>query len=99
MKVLSDFIVKPLISEKSFAEAKSDKYTFVVAKNATKTDIKNAIEKLFKVNVVNVYTSNIKGKKTRFTKYGKSVTDLSYKKARVRLSKGQKIDVFEEKTS
>lgn len=98
MKILSDSIVKPIISEKSFAEAKQDKYTFVVAKNANKTDIKNAIEKMFGVNVIGVATANMKGKKVKFTKYGKSVTDLSYKKARVILKKGQKLDIFEEAT-
>ncbi len=98
MKNLSDFIIKPLISEKSFAEAKANRYTFVVAKEATKVDIKNAIEKLFKVKVKGVFTSNIKGKKVKLTRYGKHVQDLSYKKARVLLPEGQKIDIFEEKT-
>ena len=98
MKILSDFIIKPIISEKSFSEAKSsNKYTFVVAKAANKTDIKNAVEKLFKVDVRKVYTANIKKQKTKQTRQGKQITNNSYKKARVKLAKGQKIEMFEEK--
>ena len=92
-----DVIIKPIISEKSFAEAKGNKYTFRVAKSATKTDVKNAIEKMFGVNVLQVYTANITSSKTRSTRFGRRTLDASYKKARVRLAKDQKIDIFEEK--
>jgi large subunit ribosomal protein L23 len=98
MKVLSNVIIKPLISEKAFNEAKVGRYTFVVAKHATKTDVKNAVEKLFGVNVLHVYSANIKGSKVRATKFTRKTLDASYKKARVKLAQGQKIDVFEEKT-
>ena len=96
---LSDYIIKPIFSEKSFNEAKnSNKYTFLVRRDASKINIKNAIEKLFNVQVVGVYTSIIKGRRVRFTRRGKQDTDQSYKKARVKLLKDQKIDIFEEKT-
>ena len=96
---LKRLYIKPIISEKSFSEAKnSNKYTFLVRRDATKTDIQNAIEKLFNVKVVNVYTSIVKGRKTRFTRKGKQEIDETYKKARVKLLKDQKIDIFEEKT-
>lgn len=96
---LSDYIVKPIISEKSFSEAKnSNKYTFLVRRDASKTNIKNAIEKLFNVKVLGVYTSIVKGRKIRLTRKGKQDTDQSYKKARVKLMPDQKIDIFEEKT-
>lgn len=99
MKILSDFIIKPIISEKSFAEAKAyNKYTFLVSKDANKTDIKNAIEKLFGVKVEKVYTNNVKEKKLRQTRLGRQNLDLSYKKARVKLPQDQKIDIFEEDT-
>lgn len=98
MRIVSDFIIKPIISEKSFAEANTGKYTFKVDRVATKVDIKNAIEKLFGVNVKQVDTANIKGTKTKNTRYGKKTFDNSYKKARVKLAAGQKIDIFEEKT-
>lgn len=98
MNNLCDVIIKPIISEKSFAEAKVNKYTFKVQKDATKTDIKNAVEKLFSVKVLHVYTANINSSKTKNTRYAKRKIDVSYKKARVRLSPDQKIDIFEEKT-
>lgn len=96
---LSDYIIKPIISEKSFNEAKNNnKYTFLVKRDASKTNIKNAIEKLFNVKVLGVYTSIVKGRKIKVTRRGKQDVDLSYKKARVKLLKDQKIDIFEEKT-
>ena len=98
MNMLSDFIIKPIISEKSFAEAKGNRYTFKVARHATKTDVKNAIEKLFNVKVISVNTAVITGSKTRSTRTGKRIIDTTYKKARVLVAKGQKIDIFEEKT-
>lgn len=98
MRLASDFILRPIISEKSFAEAKTDKYTFAVARAATKTDIKNAIETLFGVKVLGVFTANVKGSKNRRTRYGMRSIDATYKKARVQLVKGQKIDIFEETT-
>lgn len=96
---LSDYIIKPIISEKSFNEAKnSNKYTFLVRRDASKVNIKNAIEKLFTVKVLGVYTSIVKGRKIKVTRRGKQDIDQSYKKARVKLLKDQKIDIFEEKT-
>lgn len=97
MKNYANFIIKPVISEKSFSEAKNDnKYTFVVARYATKTDVKNAVEALFGVSVKSVYTTNVKGSKTRNTKTRRIVLDDTYKKARVLLPKGQRINIFEE---
>ena len=97
MKNFYDTIVKPVISEKSYSEAGQRKYTFVVAKSATKTDVANSIEKLFGVKVISVGTANIKGSKTRNTRFGRRILDTSYKKARVQVAEGQKIDIFEEK--
>lgn len=94
---IADVIIKPIVSEKSYAEGDRDRYTFKVNSYATKTDIKNAVEKLFKVKVIQVYTANIKGTKTRNKRYSRAVIDTTYKKARVRLVKGQKIDIFEAK--
>ncbi|HVZ12569.1 MAG TPA: 50S ribosomal protein L23 [Patescibacteria group bacterium] len=98
MKNFASFLVKPIISEKSFTEAKAGKYTFLVDKAATKTDIKNAVEMLFSVDVRNVYTANIKGTKTRNTRTGRRILPADYKKARVKLANGQKIAIFEEST-
>lgn len=96
MKILSDIIIKPVISEKSYAAGKSNKYTFVVARNATKTNVKNAVEKVFGVKVIAVFTANIKGSKNKRTRFGMKKIDASYKKAMVEVAKGQKIDIYEE---
>ena len=71
----------------------------MVERSATKTDVKNAIEALFNVSVKKVYTANIKGSKSRSTKTRRFVIDTTYKKARVLLPQGQKINIFEEATS
>ena len=60
-----EIIIKPIITEKSSMDAADGKYTFKVAKKATKVDIKNAVEKLFEVKVLNVNTINVKGKEKR----------------------------------
>ena len=60
-----EIIIKPIITEKSSMESQEGKYTFKVAKKATKVDLKNAVEKLFEVKVLNVNTINVKGKEKR----------------------------------
>ncbi len=91
-----EIIIKPVVSEKSFAEAGKGRYTFEVAKDANKTDIKRAVESLYGVKVVGVATNIVKGTKMRFTRRGRNIQDLTYKKARVQVAKDQKIDIFEE---
>lgn len=95
---MQEVILKPLITERSLSDAQKGSYSFVVAKNATKVSIRGAVQRLFNVTVLQVHTSNIKGRKIRFTRKGKTITDLSYKKARVHLRKGEKIAIFEEKS-
>lgn len=65
MRSAEDIIKKPFITEKSNAEVGSGKYTFIVAVNATKTEIRSAVEKLFQVKVLQVNTMNIEGKTKR----------------------------------
>lgn len=64
-----DVIRKPVISEKSYGLLEQQKYTFVVAPDANKTQIKIAIEKIFGVQVISVNTLNRPGKRKR-TKFG-----------------------------
>ncbi|HEY6421781.1 MAG TPA: 50S ribosomal protein L23 [Pseudonocardiaceae bacterium] len=64
-----DVILKPVISEKSYGLLEEHKYTFVVAPDANKTEIKIAVEKVFGVQVVSVNTLNRHGKRKR-TKFG-----------------------------
>lgn len=60
-----DIIIRPIITEKSMALMGDRKYTFVVHKNANKVQIRNAIEKIFDVQVEKVFTMNYMGKKKR----------------------------------
>ena len=60
-----EIIVKPIITEKSNMGLEEGKYTFQVAKKATKVDIANAVEALFNVKVLDVNTMTVKGKEKR----------------------------------
>jgi large subunit ribosomal protein L23 len=91
-----DIIIKSIVSEKSLKDASAGKYTFLVNKKATKTDIKKAIENVFEVKVTKIMTNITKGSKTKNTRAGKQVTEFADKKARVMLSKGQSISIFNE---
>ena len=74
-----DIIIKPIVTEKSSTGLQEGKYTFKVAKKATKVQIAQAVEKLFNVKVLNVNTITVKGKEKRV---GRSVGKTSdWKKA------------------
>jgi large subunit ribosomal protein L23 len=78
-KLPQDIIIKPVISEKSSYDTAIGKYTFQVARTATKTDVRKAVEQLFGVKVVSVNTVNYDGKKKR-QRYIEGTTP-AYKKA------------------
>ena len=78
-KAPQDIIIKPIITETSSYDAAVGKYAFQVAKTATKTDVRNAVETLFGVKVVAVNTVNYDGKKKR-QRYVEGTTP-SFKKA------------------
>ena len=63
--VAEDIIIKPIVTEKSSMDMQEGKYTFKVAKKATKVEIKNAVEKLFEVKVLKVNTITVRGKEKR----------------------------------
>ena len=88
-----DVILKPVVTEKSMAGMGDKKYTFLVHPDATKTQIKDAVRKLFNVKVVSCTTMNVRGKEKRLR--GRPGFTSSYKKAVVRLAKGETIKVFE----
>ncbi|MDR3128498.1 MAG: 50S ribosomal protein L23 [Bifidobacteriaceae bacterium] len=93
MKTPYDILIKPVISEKSYSRIDDGKYTFVVADDANKTEIKNAVQKIFDVKVVKVNTLNRKGKVSR-TKIGTLSKRSDQKHAIVSVAAGQTIDVF-----
>ena len=87
-----DIIIKPLLTEKGYDGIADKKYTFVVAKSANKTQIKEAVEKLFKVDVESVNTVNCKGKLKRMGRNEGYTPD--YKKAVVQLKADSKTIEF-----
>jgi len=86
-------IKRPLVTEKNSMLAEKGVYVFEVEKTATKTDIKAAVEKYFRVKVVGVNTTICRGRAKR-TKFGIGKA-TSWKKALVRLKAGEKISLFE----
>ena len=94
MKAAQDIILKPVITEKSMDGLQEGKYTFKVAKDATKPEIKKAVEKLFGVEVNKVTTMNVNGKEKRMGRY--VGTTAAWKKAIVTLTADSKaIEFFE----
>ncbi|MDD6155193.1 MAG: 50S ribosomal protein L23 [Eubacteriales bacterium] len=89
-----DIILKPVITEKSMDDAQEKKYTFKVAMNANKTEIKKAVEEIFDVDVKKVNTMHVKGKVKRMGRTeGRTA---AYKKAIVTLTDDSKeIEFFQ----
>ena len=88
-----DVLLKPLVTEKTSALMQENKYAFVVPLTVNKTEIKQAVEELFKVKVLNVNTVRVMGKTKRMGKYEGKRSD--YKKAIVKLAEGNTIPIFE----
>lgn len=85
-------LIEPHITEKVTGLGESsNQYAFKVAKDATKREIKSAVESLFKVEVANVTTLNVKGKRRR-TVRGSMTKLASWKKAYIRLAEGENLD-------
>ncbi len=89
----SQVIIRPVVSEKSYTLASADKYTFRVHDKAHKTQIRQAVEQLFEVTVVDVRTMSVKSKPKRRGLY--RGTRSGYKKAIVKLAPGNSIQLFE----
>ena len=87
-----DILLAPVVSEKSYGLLDENKYTFLVAPHANKTEIKIAVEKVFGVKVTGVNTINRKGK-TRRTRFGVGRRSDT-KRAIVTVAEGQRIDIF-----
>ena len=87
-----DVLLKPMISEKSYRLLDDGKYTFLVAPDANKTQIRQAVEQIFHVKVTGINTINRPGKRRR-TRYGWGRRPDT-KRAIVTLAAGERIDVF-----
>ncbi|GAB3819627.1 50S ribosomal protein L23 [Tessaracoccus terricola] len=87
-----DIILRPVVSEKSYNLLDEGKYTFIVAPDANKTEIKIAIEAIFDVKVTSVNTLNREGKRRR-TRFGVG-KKADTKRAIVTVAEGESIDIF-----
>ncbi len=92
MKAPQDIILKPVITEKSMDGLQAGKYTFKVATDANKIEIKNAVEKLFGVKVAKVSTMNCRGRSKRVGRHVGKTAD--WKKAIVTLTEDSKTIEF-----
>ena len=95
MKSVYDVIIRPVITEQSMEDLDIKKFVFEVDKNATKIEIKKAVEEIFDVTVLKVNTVTVHGKKKRTGRYPAGFRK-TWKKAVVKLSEDSKnIEIFE----
>ena len=87
-------IIRPVVSEKSYAQYDERVYTFVVAHDANKIEVKQAVEAIFNVKVTNVNTLNRSGKRKRNRRTGTWGTRAGQKRAIVSLAPGDQIEIF-----
>ena len=88
-----DLLIRPVITEKTSVMMQDNKYTFKVPLTANKTEIRQAVEKIFNVKVEKVNTVRVLGKNKRMGRYVGKRSD--YKKAIVKLAEGNTIQIFE----
>lgn len=89
-----DILLRPVISEKSIAQTEHSNYTFAVARDANKFQIKAAVEAEFKVNVLGVRVISVRPKEKRRGRRTPGMVP-GWRKAVVTLAPGQKIELFE----
>ncbi|MFC1711977.1 50S ribosomal protein L23 [Patescibacteria group bacterium] len=93
---ISHIIKKPIITEKSIQETQNSKFTFAVDKKANKSQVKKAVEEFFQVDVKKVWLLKYIGKRHKVGRFKRKVNKKpDWKKAIVKLDKGQKIDLFD----
>jgi len=92
--IVHDVLIRPVISEKSVAQTERNNYTFAVARDANKFQIKAAVEAEFKVDVLGVRVLSVKPKEKRRGRRTPGMT-AGWRKAVVTIAAGQKIELFE----
>ena len=95
MRSPRDIVLRPVVSEKSYAGLEQNRYTFIVSPQANKTEIKEAVQSIWNVRVLRVSTLNRRGKTKRFR--WTEGTRASEKRAVVTLAPGDSIEIFEQK--
>lgn len=88
-----DVILRPVVSEKSYALIEENSYTFLVHPDASKVQIRQAVEEIWGVDVVKVNTSNRRGK-VKASRLGRGRRNKT-RRAIVKLAEGDKIELFE----
>ena len=94
MKDPRDVILKPVVSEKSYALLDRNVYTFIVAPDANKIEIKQAVESIFNVRVLKISTLNRKGKRKRNRRSNTFGKRPNTKRAIVAIAADDRIDIF-----
>jgi large subunit ribosomal protein L23 len=95
MRDAMSVLIRPVVSEKTYALMDKGTYVFVVDPRSTKVDVRNAVERTFNVKVTNVNTLNRKGKSTRNRRTGVVGVRPGTKRAIVTLQAGDTINLFE----
>lgn len=97
MATIYDVLRRPLVTEKSsYQSGRLNQYSFIVADDATRTQVKDAIETLYDVNVVRVNVINVPAKRGRRLRSRRLlVRKPAYKKAIITLADGQRLEIFE----
>lgn len=95
MKDPRDVVLRPIVSEKSYAGIEENVYTFEVHRSATKPEIRSAIESIFDVSVTKINTLNRDGKRKRNRRTGTWGSRPNKKRAIVTLAEGDSIEIFE----
>jgi large subunit ribosomal protein L23 len=89
-----DIVLRPVVSEKSYALLDGNVYTFIVAPDANKIEIKQAVESIFNVKVIRISTLNRKGKLKRNRRSNTMGKRANTKRAIVKLAADDRIDIF-----
>ena len=95
MKDPRDVVIRPVVSEKSYALLDQNVYTFLVHPDASKPEIHDAIEAIFGKKVLKVNTANRKGKVQRTRRSNRKGKRADSKRAYVTLAAGERIELFE----
>jgi large subunit ribosomal protein L23 len=96
VKAPEQVLLRPVVSEKSYALMEDGTYVFVVAPDATRIEIRSAVEQVFGVRVAKVNTLNRKGKRRRNRRRNTFGARPDTKRALVKLHAGDRIDLFEQ---
>ncbi len=96
MRDAEQVLLRPVVSEKSYGLMDDGAYVFVVAPDATKIEVRQAVEQVFGVHVTKVNTLNRKGKRRRNRKGGTFGSRPDTKRAVVTLAAGDRIDLFDK---